>query len=147
MSDSSDEVLQIDERLALPLAQIELSAVRAQGAGGQKVNKTSSAIHLRFDVAASALPEDCKSRLLARRDQRVSTDGVIVIKAQQFRSQEQNREAALERLRLMILAATKAPVARKKTRVSKNAKRRRVDEKVRRGRVKNLRKPGADTVS
>lgn len=136
------DLLWVDERLAIPLAQIELSAVRAQGAGGQKVNKTSSAIHLRFDVVASTLPDACKSRLLARRDQRLSTDGVIVIKAQQFRSQEQNRAAALERLRLMILAAAKAPVARKATRVSKAAKRRRVDDKVKRGRVKVLRGAG-----
>lgn len=141
MSTPTDDVLHVCGQLAIPLAQIELSAVRAQGAGGQKVNKTSSAIHLRFDVAASTLPDDCKARLLARRDQRLSTGGVIVIKAQQFRSQEQNREAALERLRVMILEAAKAPVARKATRVSKNARRRRVDDKVLRGRIKALRGP------
>lgn len=148
MSDESPsdavEVLQVQPGLSVPLAQIELSAVRAQGAGGQNVNKTSTAIHLRFDVRASSLPEACKAGLLARRDQRLSNEGVVVIKAQQFRSQEQNREAALERLRLMIEAAAKIPVPRRATRVSRSAKRKRVDEKVQRGRVKQLRKPATD---
>lgn len=138
------EVLQVDKQIAVPLAQITLSAVRAQGSGGQNVNKTSTAIHLRFDVQASSLPEDCKARLLARRDQRLSTDGVIVIKAQQFRSQEQNRDAALQRLREMLAAAAVVPKTRRPTRLSKSAKRKRVDDKVLRGRVKQLRKPGSE---
>lgn len=139
-------VLRLTPWLAIPLAQIELSAVRAQGAGGQHVNKTSSAIHLRFDVRASALPADCQQRLLARRDQRLSTEGVIVIKAQQHRSQEANREAALERLRALLVVALHAPRARKATRASKAVKARRTDDKARRGRVKALRRarPGQD---
>lgn len=136
--------LPINDTLSLPLAEVELTALRAQGAGGQKVNKTSSAIHLRFDVRASSLPEACKQRLLDRRDQRVGADGVVVIKAQQFRSQERNREAALERLRLMIAAAAIEPVSRKATRPTRASQRRRVDQKVQRGQVKRLRRSTTD---
>ena len=140
----NEERLRLSTRVAIPLAQVELTAVRAQGAGGQHVNKTSSAIHLRFDVRASSLPEDCKERLLARRDQRLTTEGVIVIKAQQHRSQEANREAALERLCVMLRAALIAPRARKATTVSRAAKARRTDAKVQRGRVKALRRARND---
>lgn len=138
------EVLRVTASLAVPLCEIELDAVRSQGAGGQNVNKTATAIHLRFDVSASSLPEECKARLLARRDQRLTRDGVIVIKAQQHRSQEMNREAALERLREMLEASTVVPKTRRPTRVSKAAKARRVDEKTSRGKTKALRRTVRD---
>ena len=141
----SSEYLQITPQLALPLAQIQLDAVRSQGAGGQNVNKTATAIHLRFDVRASTLPEPWKQRVLARRDQRLSREGVIVIKAQQHRSQEQNRVAALARLCEILAACATPPRVRKPTRVPKASKRKRVDEKTLRGQVKRLRKPGKDS--
>lgn len=137
-------MLAINEHLALPLAEIELTAIRAQGAGGQNIHKTSSAAQLRFDIQASSLPEDCKQRLLQKSDRRINQDGVIVIKAQQHRSLEQNREAALERLRRLIEAAAVAPKARRPTRPSRRAKARRVDDKTQRGKLKTLRGRVAD---
>ena len=139
-----DAVLQVMPGVAIPLCEIELDAVRSQGAGGQHVNKTATAIHLRFDVRASSLSDDCKTRVLARRDQRLNREGVIVIKAQQHRSQEQNRGAALERLRELLVAALHMPRTRRPTRVPRAAKQRRVDDKTRRGRTKALRgaRPG-----
>jgi len=132
-------MLAINERLSLPLSEVELTAIRAQGAGGQNLHKTSSAAQLRFDIQASSLPEDCKQRLLQKSDRRISHDGVIVIKAQQHRSLEQNREAALERLRRMIEAVAVAPRPRRTTRPSRAAKARRVDDKTQRGKLKSLR--------
>jgi ribosome-associated protein len=132
-------MLQITPQLCLPLSEIECSAIRAQGAGGQKVNKTSSAIHLRFDIAASSLPEECKQRLLKISDQRMTLNGVIVIKAQEHRTQDQNRAAALERLRELIQLAATPARKRKATRPSRGSKLQRMDSKKKRGTLKTLR--------
>ena len=119
--------------------EVEFIAIRAQGAGGQNVNKVSNAIHLRFVIAASSLPDEIKQRLLQLRDQRVSADGVVVIKAQSHRSLERNRVDALTRLRELIARAAFVPVVRRPTKPSRSAQKKRVESKVRRGLVKVLR--------
>ncbi len=126
----------VTHSLTLREEEVEFIAIRAQGAGGQNVNKVSNAIHLRFDVGASSLPDEIKEKLLQLRDQRISADGVIVIKAQQHRSLERNRIDALTRLRELIARAAFVPVVRRPTRPTRNSQRKRVDSKVRRGLVK-----------
>ena len=121
-------------------SEVEIGAVRAQGAGGQNVNKVSNAIHLRFDISTSSPPDGVKTRLLRMKDHRISAGGVVVIKAQNHRSLEKNREDAFERLRALIAAAATEPRPRRPTRATHGSKRRRVSGKIKRGRVKRLRR-------
>jgi ribosome-associated protein len=133
-------VVRLTENIVLPDEELEMSAVRAAGAGGQAVNKQSTAIHLRLDIPASSLPAHVKERLLALGDQRISNEGVLVIKAREHRSQRQNRREAVERLRQLVRSASASRKPRIATRPGRAAKRRRVDDKKRRGTVKALRR-------
>jgi len=135
----------INRKVSLPDHEITLIAIRAQGSGGQNVNKVASAIHLRFDIRASSLPDIYKERLLAMSDQRLSGEGILVIKAQQYRTQEKNRADALERLARIIRRATVTEKKRTPTRPSVAARMKRVESKTRRGRIKSTRKKVSDS--
>jgi ribosome-associated protein len=133
-------MLTISHSIIIADDEIDMHAIRARGAGGQNVNKVSSAIHLRFDIKASSLPADCKERLLQLRDRRINSDGVIIIKAQQYRSQDKNKTDALNRLHELISAAIVIPKKRRPTRKSRGSIKRRLESKSKRSRIKSLRK-------
>jgi len=137
-------MLEINRNITLDDSEIDLSAVRSQGAGGQNVNKVASAIHLRFDIAGSSLPGPVQARLLALKDQRINSQGVIVIKAQNHRTQERNRQEALERLRELIRSVLKVKRKRVPTKPSLAAKKKRLEQKAQRSQLKSLRKKVID---
>lgn len=132
-------MLNISEKVSIPLREIEMKAIRSQGSGGQNVNKVSTAIHLFFDIRASSLPEACKERLLAMKDHRITEEGLVIIKAQETRTQEGNKEAALRRLTQLIQGSLVSQKKRKATRPSKGSKERRLKGKEMRGKTKALR--------
>ena len=136
----ASELLHVSAEISIPFSEFDIAAIRAQGAGGQNVNKVASAIHLRFDISnSSALPADVKARLLALGDRRITADGIVVIKAQSFRTQERNLRDATERLATLLASALHVAKPRKKKYVTKKAKKKRLDNKRKRGQLKQKR--------
>ncbi len=133
-------MIQISNTVSIAESEIDLQPIRAQGSGGQKVNKTSSAIHLRFDISASSLPDHYKRALIGRRDHRITAEGIVIIKAQQYRTQEQNRADAIDRLVELIKSATVVRKSRRPTKPSRGSTKRRLDSKNKHGKLKESRR-------